>query len=232
MAAIDASRLLRPGLLAGRCVLVAGGAGAAQGSETVGGAVRSAFLRLGAELAHFALSLDGSEQAQELACAEAVREALSQMSRVDVLVMDGAAIFERAGARGAGEAGGDGAREAGAAPERSAAQLEACVQAAWSVTRAVFTLAFEPHAGAGRIIYLAPPPGAGEHSGPARAGLENLARTLSIEWARHEVTAVTIAPGDGTAPEEIATLAAYLSSPAGAYFSGCLLDLRGPGGRR
>jgi len=26
---------------------------------------------------------------------------------------------------------------------------------------------------------------------------------------------------------ELAALAAYLASPAGAYFSGCLLDLRG-----
>jgi hypothetical protein len=29
----------------------------------------------------------------------------------------------------------------------------------------------------------------------------------------------------------VAALTAYLASHAGAYFSGCLLDLRGPGGR-
>ena len=61
----------------------------------------------------------------------------------------------------------------------------------------------------------------------ARAGLENLARTLSIEWARYGITTVAIAPGEKTAASEVAALIAYLASPAGAYFSGCLLDLRG-----
>ena len=73
----------------------------------------------------------------------------------------------------------------------------------------------------------APPADASEHSDAARAGLENLSRTLSIEWSRHGVTAVTIAPGATTAGSEVAALAAFLASPAGAYFSGCLLDLRG-----
>ncbi len=61
-----------------------------------------------------------------------------------------------------------------------------------------------------------------------RAGLENLARTLSIEWSRYHVTTVAVAPGAGTPAGEVAALTAYLASPAGAYFSGCLLDLRGP----
>jgi hypothetical protein len=38
---------------------------------------------------------------------------------------------------------------------------------------------------------------------------------------------VTIAPGTETGAGEVAALSAYLASPAGAYFSGCLLDLRG-----
>jgi hypothetical protein len=40
---------------------------------------------------------------------------------------------------------------------------------------------------------------------------------------------VTIAPGDSTSASELAALTAYLASEAGAYFSGCLLDLGGPG---
>src|ERR671934_252664 len=48
-----------------------------------------------------------------------------------------------------------------------------------------------------------------------RAGLENLARTLSIEWARHAVTTVAIAPGASTSAGELAALVAYLASPAG-----------------
>ncbi len=79
----------------------------------------------------------------------------------------------------------------------------------------VVNRAFLPAAGGGRIVYLAPPPGAGEQADAARAGLENLARTLSVEWARHAITAVTIALGDTTAPGEAAALTAYLASPAG-----------------
>jgi hypothetical protein len=43
---------------------------------------------------------------------------------------------------------------------------------------------------------------------------------------------VAIAPGDDTDAGELAAIAAYLASPAGAYFSGCLLDLTAPGPRR
>jgi NAD(P)-dependent dehydrogenase (short-subunit alcohol dehydrogenase family) len=102
------------------------------------------------------------------------------------------------------------------------------VDAAWNATRAVVNGAFLPAAAGGRIVYLAPAPNGGEHAPAAGAGLENLARTLSIEWARHGITTVTIAPGVQTPAGEVAALTAYLASPAGAYFSGCLLDLRGP----
>ena len=72
----------------------------------------------------------------------------------------------------------------------------------------------------GQLLLLAPPPGdAGAEA--ARAGLENLARTLSIEWARHGIRPVAILPGAATEPEEVAELAAFLASPAGDYYSGC-----------
>ena len=70
------------------------------------------------------------------------------------------------------------------------------------------------------LLLLAPAPGdAGAEA--ARAGLENLARTLSIEWARHGIRPVAILPGAATEPEEVAELAAFLASPAGDYYSGC-----------
>jgi NAD(P)-dependent dehydrogenase (short-subunit alcohol dehydrogenase family) len=134
-------------------------------------------------------------------------EALAVDVGLDVLVIDGQALFMAAG-------------------------LDGCLDGAWQATHTVVNRAFltaaagEP--GGGRIVYLAPRPSAGPEADAARAGLENLARTLSIEWARYGVTVVTIAPGDATAPGEAATLAAYLASAAGAYFSGCQLDLRGP----
>jgi NAD(P)-dependent dehydrogenase (short-subunit alcohol dehydrogenase family) len=76
------------------------------------------------------------------------------------------------------------------------------------------------------IVLLAPPPG-DAHAEAARAGLENMARTLSIEWARRGIRPVAITPGATTSPAEIAELVAYLASPAGAYFSGCRFELGG-----
>jgi NAD(P)-dependent dehydrogenase (short-subunit alcohol dehydrogenase family) len=74
------------------------------------------------------------------------------------------------------------------------------------------------------IVLLAPPPG-DAHAEAARAGLENMARTLSIEWARLGIRPVALHPGAATPAGEVAELAAYLASPAGAYFSGCRFDL-------
>ena len=139
---------------------------------------------------------------------------LTESGSLDLLVVDGAGLFAQGG-------------------------LRTCLDATWNVTRAVVNLAFlaaepsspsrpGPSLPTRRIVYLAPAPNAGERSGAARAGLENLGRTLSTEWARHGITLVTIAPGEATDAGEVAALCAYLASPAGAYFSGCLLDLRGP----
>ena len=74
------------------------------------------------------------------------------------------------------------------------------------------------------IVLIAPPPGDAQAEA-ARAGLENMARTLSIEWARRAIRPVAITPGRTTSPAEIAELVAFLASPAGAYYSGCRFDL-------
>ena len=116
----------------------------------------------------------------------------------------------------------------------SAGPCGACLDGAWEVTRAVANAAFIDAGRPGRIVYLAPPSRDAARRrarGAARAGLENLARTLSIEWARYAITLVTIAPGEHVAGE-VGALAAYLGSPAGAYFSGCLLDLTTASARR
>jgi NAD(P)-dependent dehydrogenase (short-subunit alcohol dehydrogenase family) len=148
----------------------------------------------------------------------------------DVLVVDAASSFSSAPV----PATGDPAADAGAA-------LRHCLDEAWQASHVVANAAFIDAQRPGRIIYIAPrsrsltqpdashataaQAGAG-HADAARAGLENLARTLSIEWARYAITTVALAPGPPTTPDQVANVVAYLASPAGAYFSGCQLDMR------
>jgi NAD(P)-dependent dehydrogenase (short-subunit alcohol dehydrogenase family) len=228
MSTIDASQLLRPGLLDGVSILLAGAHASAGGSaaDAQGAfvpAVRDACAELGGLVSDCALFDTGSATLDEGAIEGAVGHAVDQTGSIDLLVVDGAGLFARAGKC---ERGVDGGEDAASDAARHA--LVACLDASWNVTRAVAGSAFLPESRGGRIVYLAPSANAGEHADAARAGLENLARTLSIEWARHAITTVAVAPGAATAPGEVAALTAYLASPAGAYFSGCQLDLRGP----
>jgi NAD(P)-dependent dehydrogenase (short-subunit alcohol dehydrogenase family) len=204
MSATPATELLRSGLLEGVSLLLARAgddAGAQPGS--LADAVRACATGLGARVLEALPIAPGSARAIEEVELEAQLDStLAAAASVDMLVVDAAGMY-------------------------AAAALGACLEASWNVTRALANRAFLAPTRPGRIVYLAPAPAAGEHAEAARAGLENLARTLSIEWARHDVTAVAISPGDHIPPGEVAALVAYLASPAGSYFSGCLLDLRG-----
>ena len=110
--------------------------------------------------------------------------------------------------------------------EGGQAHLAAVLEAAWVATRGVATGALIP-AGGGKVLLIAPRPAGGSFSSAARAALENLARTLSVEWARYGVTAVAIGPGVRTSDAEMAELVCYLVSVAGEYFTGCLFELGG-----
>jgi NAD(P)-dependent dehydrogenase (short-subunit alcohol dehydrogenase family) len=103
--------------------------------------------------------------------------------------------------------------------------LRRMLNVTWRAARAVAVGALIEAAQPGRFLFLAPRPGAGPHAEAARAALENLARTLSVEWARHAITAVALTPGAATTDAELAELASFLVSPAGGYFSGCRFDL-------
>ena len=222
MSAIDASTLLRPGLLGHVSVLLAR-ASPVGAEASSADSLEAACTKLGARVCVCQLTLDVAAEEQpdaiELAAAEAVERALADAGAIQLLAVDAASVFSRACEDGGHTSRGDG--------DRARYALGACLDASWNVTRVLAERVFLPESRGGRIVYLAPRSDAGEHAEAARAGLENLARTLSIEWARHGVTAVAIAPGIASAAE-VAALTAYLASTAGAYFSGCLLDLRGP----
>jgi hypothetical protein len=95
----------------------------------------------------------------------------------------------------------------------------------WTAIREVATGALIPAQRGGKVVVIAPRPDAGAFAGAARAALENLARTLSVEWARYGITATVITPGNATTDDEIAQLVCFLVSPAGDYFSGCRFSL-------
>jgi NAD(P)-dependent dehydrogenase (short-subunit alcohol dehydrogenase family) len=234
MSTTHRSELLRANLLEGATVMLGcASSPPVDSGESLAAAVHTACAALGAHVSDCELFSDGSTGLDEAALEQAVDRALSETGSIELLAVDGAGLFACA----AGQATTPGEHEP--TREREGARraaLGACLDASWNLTRAVANRAFLPRERGGRIVYLAPAPGAdrskiGQHADAARAGLENLARTLSIEWARHGITAVTIAPGTATAADEVAALTAYLASPAGAYFSGCLLDLRGPAGQ-
>jgi NAD(P)-dependent dehydrogenase (short-subunit alcohol dehydrogenase family) len=237
MAAIDATRMLRAGLLDGVTLLLARAPEGADSTEaSAAGAVHAACAGLGARVIELTAGPQGSARPFEEPELEAeVDRALSAAGTIDMVVVDAAGLYSATLA-----ARSDTGEEAPGAPAQGEppvhggvagrVALRACMDGAWNVARASANRAFLEPERPGRILFIAPAPRAGQHADAAAAGLENLARTLSIEWARHRVTAVAIAPGDATGAIELAALAAYLASPAGAYFSGCVLDLRGQAG--
>jgi len=218
----EATELLRPGVLAGTAAVLARVSRAAPAQD--GGltaTLRDAFTQLGASVYECEPAARGELEADDVSVNDAVAAALAELGEVGLLVVDAASAF--AAAQGAG---GEAASASDVGLGRDA--LVRALEASWRITQAVANAAFIERGTSGRIVYIAPAPDAGIHADAARAGLENLARTLSIEWARYRIAPVTIAPASGTSADQIAALCAYLASPAGDYFSGCLLDLRGP----
>ena len=201
------SQLLRSGVLDGVAVAVAGPAPEA-GPSSLGRAVADMCRALGASTSTLCVAGPDGEPLEEAAVEGAVGSIVSELGAVDALVIDAAALFEASGSD-------------------TRAGLMGCLDGAWRATRAVANGVYLARGSSGRVLYLAPRASAGAHAEATRAGLENLARTLSIEWSRHTITTVALAPGEDTTAGEVATLAAYLASPAGAYFSGCLLELGG-----
>ena len=134
--------------------------------------------------------------------------------------------------------------------------VELNVTGTWLMTHAAATKAFIP-GGGGKVLSVTLSPHNGMpgmvHSGAARAAVENMMRTLAIEWSRFGITTCAIAAGQFATetlltkyprevveniastiplgrtgrPEEVAWLLAYLASPAGDYYSGTTITLDG-----
>src|SRR5919197_1047412 len=141
-------------------------------------------------------------------------------------------------------------------PKGFRAVTELNVQGTWQMTHAAATKAFIPQR-SGKVVSVTLSPHQGMpgmvHSGAARAAVENMMRTLSIEWARFNIKLCAVAAGQFDtevlrtkypkqvsenvartiplqrlgAPEEMAWLIAYLASPAGDFFSGCVITIDG-----
>ena len=249
------SKIFAPGLLDGAICLVSG-AGSGLGRET-----SLELARLGATVIGCGRRIEPLEETRELVesiggKAEAVAADIRDEEAVGEL-MDG--LLERHGRLDllVNNAGGQflaPAETISAKGFRTVIELN--VQGTWNMTQAAATKAFIPQEG-GKVISVTLSPHQGMpgmvHSGAARAAVENMMRTLSVEWSRFGIRLCAIAPGQFDTevfrtkyppivvesvpktiplgrlgrPEEMAWLVAYLASPAGDFFSGAVLTLDG-----
>lgn len=255
MAERSHSRVFRDGLLAGQ-VCVVSGAGSGLGRETALELARLGAVVVGCgrreeplrETAELAAGLAGRFEFEPLDIREEepvgrfVDGVVERHERVDVLVNN---------------AGGQFLSPAEAiSPKGFRTVIDLNVNGTWLMTHAVATKAMIP-AGGGKVLSVTLSPHNGMpgmvHSGAARAAVENMMRTLAVEWARFGIRTCALAAGQFATetlltkyprvvvdniersvplgrtgrPEEMAWLVAYLASPAGDFFSGTTLTIDG-----
>jgi citronellol/citronellal dehydrogenase len=255
MAETSRSRIFRPGLLDG-LICVVSGAGSGLGRATALELARLGATVVGcgrreeplAETAALAAHLPGDfeREAMDIRDEDAVERlfdgVLERHRRLDVLVNNAGGQF-----MGPAEA---------ITPKGFHTVIELNVQGTWLMTHAAATKAFIPQR-QGKVLSVTLSPHNGMpgmvHSGAARAAVENMMRTLAIEWSRFNVKLCSLAAGqfgtetlrtkypkvvvDNVArsvplgrmgePEEMAWLVAYLASPAGDFFSGTTITIDG-----
>jgi citronellol/citronellal dehydrogenase len=249
------SRIFRDGLLEGQVCLVSG-AGSGLGRETALELARLGATVLGCgrrpdpllDTARLAKGMAGSFESETLdirdepAVGRFFDGLLERHGRLDVLVNN---------------AGGQFLSPAESiTPKGFRTVIELNVQGTWLMTHAAATKAFIPQGG-GKVLSVTLSPHNGMpgmvHSGAARAAVENMMRTLAVEWARFGIKTCALAAGQfatetlltkypqvvvdnlersipvGRAgrAEEMAWLVAYLASPAGDFFSGTTITIDG-----
>jgi citronellol/citronellal dehydrogenase len=255
MAESSRSRIFRDGLLEGQVCLVSG-AGSGLGRETALELARLGATVIGcgrrpeplAQTAEHAADLPGSFEHEEMdirdeeAVERLIDGVLERHERLDVLINN---------------AGGQFLSPAEAiTPKGFRTVIELNVEGTWLMTHAAATKAFIPQGG-GKVLSVTLSPHNGMpgmvHSGAARAAVENMMRTLAVEWARFGIRTCALAAGQfatetlltkypqvvvdnlersipiGRAgrSEEMAWLVAYLASPAGDFVSGTTITIDG-----
>jgi citronellol/citronellal dehydrogenase len=198
--------------------------------------VRGEIERLGGEAVAVAADLREPEEVERVVAA-----GLERFGAIDVLVNNAGGQFSAP----AEEISENGWR----------AVQRVTVEAVWSMTRAVATRSMIP-GGGGLIVFVGFSPLRGipgfAHASAGRAAVANLASSLAIEWSRHGIRAVCVAPGtiltealegygaEAVAaweravplgrlgrPEEVAALIAFLASAGGAYVTGTTILVDG-----
>jgi NAD(P)-dependent dehydrogenase (short-subunit alcohol dehydrogenase family) len=250
------SRIFVPGLLADKvCVVSGGGSG-------LGRATALELARLGGNvvvcgrreepLKETVVMIEDEGAGQGEAVSMDIRDAdavdalfdgvLDRHGRVDVLVNNAGGQFIAA--------------SESITPKGFRTVIELNVQGTWQMTHAAATKAFIPQRD-GRVISVTFSPHTGHpglvHSTAARAAVENMMRTLSVEWARFNIKCCAVAVGPfatdvirskypqalidiaaKTVPaqrwgeaEEAAWLITFLATPAADYISGTVLTIDG-----
>ncbi len=239
--------IFREGLFAGRVVLITGG------GTGIGLACARELGRLGARLAICGRRrevLDAAAERLGAAGIEAhagtcdIREPTSigafldavigRYGAIDVLVNNAGGQFPISAEQ--------------CSPGGFAAVVRTNLLGTWNMTHAVATRSMIPRR-RGSVVNITAQVARGSpgmvHTGAARAGVDNLTKTLSVEWAMYGIRVNAVAPGvirsSGTqqyppellerarratpmkrlgSPGEVANLVAYLACPAAAYVTG------------